>query len=64
MAYKRTILHLGSADRTIAEIQMVGNYASITTDGGDFLTATWTGGSGSNNPTVAFTQLKKVGDTI
>jgi len=62
----RTLLHLDTGSRTVADIQMVGDYDSITIDSGDFFVATWAAaGPDENDVVISFEdKVAKVGDTI
>lgn len=63
--HKRTLFHLGVGDRVVYKILMLGDYSSITEDGGDYLNATWDGSSANeNNAVMNFDALAKVGDTL
>jgi hypothetical protein len=60
----RTLIHEGaSPDRTVATIKMIGDYASITTDSGNYYAGTWN--FTSNNCEVSWEgNVISVGDTI
>jgi len=63
--YKRIIFNLAVADRVVAFVQMVGDYTSIETDAGDYLTAEWADPTGdANDISISFGDLKKLGDTL
>lgn len=64
MSHKRTLFHLGIGDRTVALIQMVGNYSGLSEDSGNYLTATWDSPNGTNDVEITFNTLAKLGETI
>lgn len=64
MDYNRTLFHLGVGDRTVALIQMVGTYNSLTEDSGNYLTATWDSPDNTNDVEISFNTLAKLGDTV
>jgi len=60
----RCLLHLGTGDRVVAKIQMLGNYKSIETISGDYLEAIWAGCDSDDDLPVSLNNLAKVGDSI
>lgn len=62
--FKRTLIHAAAtASRVIAEIKQVGDYASVTTDTGDYLAGTWE--FGANDCELVLTNyVAQIGDTI
>jgi len=64
MSYQRTLFHLGVGDRTVALIQMLGDYSSLSEDSGDYLTATWDSADNTNDIKITFNTLAKLGDTV
>lgn len=63
--HARTLFYLETANRTIATIQVFGNFDTVDVDGGDYTSATWSGIEGSSGDVVIdFKHLPKVGDTI
>jgi hypothetical protein len=66
-AYKitdTTKYHLELGNRTVAIIQMCGNYSSLSEDSGNYLTATWQGKENINDFTISFEDLPQLGDVI
>lgn len=67
-AYKKhhhMLLHLGIGNRTVAIIQMLGDYDEIEDVSGDYLTAKWHAASQNENDVeIAFNDLPKLGDTV
>lgn len=62
---KRMLIYLGIGDRIIDKIQVLGDFDSVTEDGGDYLTATWNAASENENAVVMlFDTLPKIGDTL
>lgn len=62
---KRMLMNLASGGRVVAKVQMMGDYNSITTDSGDYLSATWDAASVNENAvTMSFDALAKIGDTL
>jgi hypothetical protein len=61
VATHRLNLHLGSLDRIIDNIQMIGDYMSISTD---LSTAQWPTSETVSGVDVSFSALSQIGDTI
>jgi len=64
MKYHRTLFHLGVGDRTVALIQMIGDYTDLSEDSGNYLTATWDSADNTNDIKITFNTLAKLGDTV
>ena len=64
MVSARTLLYLGVGDRVVAQIQMIGDFLSLTEDSGNYLTATWKTNSTAEANAIGFGTLAKLGDTV
>lgn len=64
---QRTLIHLSAnGDRTIALIQMIGNYSSITEDSGNFFVVKWESETtDSNDLEISLEKyVSAIGDTL
>lgn len=62
----RTLFHLGSGDRIVAQVQQIGEYDSVTVDSGDYLNVKWDRTSDNEND-VEFNlgpYVAVIGDTV
>ena len=65
MNYDRELYHLGDGGRTIAKIQMIGNYNNIEDSSGNYLNVTWDAVSEHENDiTIDLRSLPKVGEVV
>lgn len=63
--HNRTLLYLGTADRVVDLILVVGDFDSISLDAGNFNTPVWDGSSVEiNDVTVNFQLLPQIGATV
>lgn len=64
LSHSRQLLYLGTGDRIVASIQMIGDFESITEDSGNYLTAVWATDSSAPSHSVGLGSVSKLGDAI